>query len=262
MRSAPIRAIYLAVAVTVALMGLPAPAPVSAVGGTVSGLFLDGEPGDWVSSGHQWAFVAPAFTIVPGFPSPDHNFVSFRVAGSDLECLDRRTCRPGVGGRRLLSCHDRHRSSGDRHPLDHRRRPRMFAPGRIGERPRGSVRRIQCGLRFRGRLLDGLQRRRHCPPVWLDPVPQLVRDQGDHARQRFDCVRRYGRRSAFGQPRPHDRERRNVCGSVQRSEPSKGPIPVPSRSSGRHARSFFPAMTARFRFEWTQAHAAQSTQTL
>ncbi len=81
MRSAPIRAIYLAVAVTVALMGLPAPAPVSAVGGTVSGLFLDGEPGDWVSSGHQWAFVAPAFTIVPGFPSPDHNFVSFRVEG-------------------------------------------------------------------------------------------------------------------------------------------------------------------------------------
>jgi hypothetical protein len=49
--------------------------------GSVSGLFLDGEPGDSVGGGDQWAFVAPAFTITTGPASPGHDFVSFGVVG-------------------------------------------------------------------------------------------------------------------------------------------------------------------------------------
>jgi hypothetical protein len=78
MARAVVRAICVVIAV--ALLGLPASRVVHAAN-TTSGLFLDGEPGEWISTGNQLAFVAPAFTITTGPASPNHDFVSFGVQG-------------------------------------------------------------------------------------------------------------------------------------------------------------------------------------
>jgi hypothetical protein len=72
----------LSLAVTLALTGMPAAEPALAAG-NVSGLFIDGEPGDRVSGSDQWAFVSPEFTIAPtpGPVSPDRDHVSLSVEG-------------------------------------------------------------------------------------------------------------------------------------------------------------------------------------
>ena len=62
MRAGVARAVGVALALALAL---PTSTPAIAAA-TYTGLYLDGEPGEYVSHGNQLAFIAPAFTLTPG----------------------------------------------------------------------------------------------------------------------------------------------------------------------------------------------------
>lgn len=74
--------------------GVAAVPPVS-----VTGLYLDGEPHEWLSSGDQWTFMAPDDEIVSTDASPDHNFVTIHAGPTFIVGIDAppgQALTPGV----------------------------------------------------------------------------------------------------------------------------------------------------------------------